>query len=94
MSFHPEMDYAPARFHRSERKLADAGEAFVYSANVGFRPLVLAVTTSTVMHFCGYLLDSRRLLLRNNGTLNSFRRGRYRSRGATLFRRDSLRCWL
>ena len=32
MSFHPEMDYAPARFHRSERKLADAGEAFVYSA--------------------------------------------------------------
>ena len=32
MSFHPEMDYAPAKFHRSERKLAEAGEAFVYSA--------------------------------------------------------------
>ena len=32
MSFHPQMDYAPARFHRSERKLAEAGEAFVYSA--------------------------------------------------------------
>jgi NADH-quinone oxidoreductase subunit E len=26
------MDYAPARFHRSERKLADAGEPFAYSA--------------------------------------------------------------
>src|SRR4026207_159295 len=26
------MDYAPARFHRSERKLAEAGEAFPYSA--------------------------------------------------------------
>src|SRR4026207_164440 len=26
------MDYAPARFHRSERKLAGAGEAFTYSA--------------------------------------------------------------
>ena len=25
------MDYAPARFHRSERKLADAGEAFAYT---------------------------------------------------------------
>ena len=32
MSFHPEMDYAPARFHRSERKLADAGEPFAYTA--------------------------------------------------------------
>ena len=32
MSFHPQMDYAPARFHRSERKLAEAGEAFTYSA--------------------------------------------------------------
>jgi len=32
VSFHPEMDYAPARFHRSERKLAEAGEAFAYSA--------------------------------------------------------------
>ena len=32
MSFHPEMDYAPARFHRSERKLAEAGEAFAYTA--------------------------------------------------------------
>ena len=26
------MDYAPARFHRSERKLAEAGEPFSYSA--------------------------------------------------------------
>jgi len=25
------MDYAPARFHRSERKLAEAGEPFVYT---------------------------------------------------------------
>ena len=32
MSFHPQMDYAPARFHRSERKLAEAGEAFAYTA--------------------------------------------------------------
>ena len=31
MSFHPQMDYAPARFHRSERKLADEGEAFAYT---------------------------------------------------------------
>ena len=31
MSFHPPMDYAPARFHRSERKLAEAGEPFVYT---------------------------------------------------------------
>jgi NADH-quinone oxidoreductase subunit E len=26
------MDYAPARFHKSERKLADPGEAFAYTA--------------------------------------------------------------
>jgi hypothetical protein len=26
------MDYAPARFHRSERKLAEAGEPFAYTA--------------------------------------------------------------
>ena len=32
MSFHPSMDYAPARFHRSERKLAEPGEPFQYSA--------------------------------------------------------------
>jgi NADH-quinone oxidoreductase subunit E len=32
VSFHPEMDYAPARFHRSERKLAEAGEPFSYTA--------------------------------------------------------------
>ena len=31
MSFHPKMEYAPARFHRSERKLAEAGEAFAYT---------------------------------------------------------------
>ena len=32
MSFHPQMEYAPARFHRSERRLADEGEAFAYTA--------------------------------------------------------------
>ena len=32
MSFHPKMDYAPAQFHRSERKLAPPGEPFVYTA--------------------------------------------------------------
>ncbi len=31
MSFHPQMEYAPARFHRSERKLAVEGEAFAYT---------------------------------------------------------------
>ena len=31
MSFHPQMDYAPARFHRSERKLADDGAPFAYT---------------------------------------------------------------
>ncbi|MGE0447437.1 MAG: NADH-quinone oxidoreductase subunit NuoE [Vicinamibacterales bacterium] len=31
MSFHPKMEYAPAKFHRSERKLAEPGEAFAYS---------------------------------------------------------------
>ena len=31
MSFHPQMEYAPARFHRSERKLADDGAPFVYT---------------------------------------------------------------
>ena len=31
MSFHPPMEYAPARFHKSERKLAEAGEAFAYT---------------------------------------------------------------
>lgn len=32
MSFHPHMDYAPARFHRSARTLAEAGEPFAYTA--------------------------------------------------------------
>ena len=32
MSFHPEMEYAPAKFHRSERKLAEPGEPFTYTA--------------------------------------------------------------
>ena len=32
MSFHARVDYAPARFHKSERKLADAGEPFAYTA--------------------------------------------------------------
>ena len=31
MSFHPHMEYAPAKFHKSERELADEGEPFVYS---------------------------------------------------------------
>ena len=31
MSFHPPMEYAPAKFHKSERKLADAGEPFAYT---------------------------------------------------------------
>ena len=31
MSFHPRMEYAPAKFHKSERELADEGEPFVYS---------------------------------------------------------------
>jgi NADH-quinone oxidoreductase E subunit len=31
VSFHPRMEYAPARFHKSERELADEGEPFVYS---------------------------------------------------------------
>ena len=31
MSFHPEMEYAPAKFHRSERKLAVPGEPFTYT---------------------------------------------------------------
>ena len=32
MSFHPEMEYTPAKFHRSERKLAEPGEPFKYNA--------------------------------------------------------------
>ena len=31
MSFHPQMEYAPAQFHRSQRKLADEGPAFAYT---------------------------------------------------------------
>lgn len=31
MSFHPRMDYAPAKFHRSERTLAEPGEPFAYT---------------------------------------------------------------
>jgi NADH-quinone oxidoreductase subunit E len=31
VSFHPQMEYAPARFHRSERKLAEDGPAFAYT---------------------------------------------------------------
>ena len=31
MSFHPQMEYAPARFHRSERTLAEPGEPFAYT---------------------------------------------------------------
>ena len=32
MSFHPEMEYAPAKFHKSERKLAEPGGDFAYNA--------------------------------------------------------------
>ena len=31
MSFHPQMEYAPAKFHKSERKLAEAGDEFRYT---------------------------------------------------------------
>jgi NADH-quinone oxidoreductase E subunit len=31
VSFHPQMEYAPARFHRSERKLAEPGEPFAFT---------------------------------------------------------------
>ena len=31
MSFHPSMDYAPARFHKSERQLAEPGGEFAYT---------------------------------------------------------------
>ena len=31
MSFHPRMEYAPAKFHKSERKLAEAGDDFKYT---------------------------------------------------------------
>ena len=31
MSFHPQMEYAPAKFHQSERKLAEPGEPFAYT---------------------------------------------------------------
>ena len=33
MSFHPSMDYAPAKFHKSARTLADEGPPFVYTAD-------------------------------------------------------------
>ena len=32
MSFHPPMEYAPLRFQKSERKLAEAGDEFRYTA--------------------------------------------------------------
>ena len=31
MSFHPPMEYSPARFHKSERKLAEPGGEFTYT---------------------------------------------------------------
>jgi NADH-quinone oxidoreductase E subunit len=31
VSFHPKMEYAPAKFHKSERQLAEPGEAFAYT---------------------------------------------------------------
>lgn len=33
MSFHARMDYSPAKFHKSERRLADPGEPFAYTAD-------------------------------------------------------------
>jgi NADH-quinone oxidoreductase subunit E len=33
VSFHPPMEYAPARFHRSERKLPEPGGDFKYNAD-------------------------------------------------------------
>lgn len=32
MSFHPPMEYAPAKFHKSERELAEPGGDFAYTA--------------------------------------------------------------
>jgi len=32
VSFHPRMEYAPAKFHKSERQLAEAGDDFAYTA--------------------------------------------------------------
>ena len=32
MSFHPSMEYSPARFHKSERELAEPGGEFKYNA--------------------------------------------------------------
>jgi len=32
VSFHPQMEYAPAKFHKSARTLADEGPAFAYTA--------------------------------------------------------------
>ena len=31
MSFHPKMEYAPARFHKSARRLAETGEPFTFT---------------------------------------------------------------
>lgn len=31
MSFHPKMQYTPALWHRSQRKLAEQGPAFAYT---------------------------------------------------------------
>ena len=31
MSFHPQMEYAPAKFHKSARTLADTGEPFAFT---------------------------------------------------------------
>jgi NADH-quinone oxidoreductase subunit E len=33
VSFHPPMEYSPARFHKSERKLAEPGGEFTYTAD-------------------------------------------------------------
>ena len=33
MSFHPRMEYAPARFHKSERQLPEPGDDFAFTAD-------------------------------------------------------------
>ena len=45
MSFHPRMDYAPAKFHKSERKLAEAGDEF------RFTPQNQALFDENVSHY-------------------------------------------
>ncbi len=45
MSFHPQMQYAPAAWHRSQRKLAEEGPPFAYT------PETLATFQELVTHY-------------------------------------------